>query len=243
MRICVSGPQCTGKSTFIKDFLSEWPKYKTTKKTYRDIITENNLTHSSVTTEETQRKILDWMVIEGRKYSPRDKIIFDRGPLDNLVYTMWAAGNGLVSEEFFKETTKRVKNALKYVDLIIIIPTDPSIKMEDDNLRDTNIQYQKDINDIFLFLHDQYKNNFESDVFFPYNDSPGVITISGTREQRISYLKQNYFDSSGDIYGDEHSILNPDHLDMIEDLIEYQEGSLKAEKEIEEKIKKLKNGL
>jgi predicted ATPase len=250
MRICVSGPQCTGKTTFIQDFLQEWPKYKTTKKTYRDVIVEENLDHSSKTSEETQRKILDWMVIEGRKYTPRDKIIFDRGPLDNLVYTMWAAGNGLVSEDFFKQTVTRVRNAMKYVDLIIIIPYDGTVRMEDDKLRDTNIQYQRDINDIFMFLHDQYKNNFESDTFFPYNDSPGIIVLSGSRDERITQLKRDYFDSTGDIYGDEHSILNPQHHWMVEDLITSQEESLEIEKknrkietDIEDNIKKLRNGL
>jgi signal recognition particle receptor subunit beta len=43
MKIAVIGPQNTGKSTFVKDFLLEFPAYKTTQKTYRDIVTENNL--------------------------------------------------------------------------------------------------------------------------------------------------------------------------------------------------------
>jgi len=250
MRICVSGPQCTGKTTFIQDFLQEWPKYKTTKKTYREVITDENLDHSSVTTEETQRKILDWMVLEGRNHKPKSKIIFDRGPLDNLVYTMWAAGNNLVSEEFFLKTVERVKNSMKYVDLIIIIPLDKTIQMKDDAMRDTNLQYQRDINDIFMFLYDQYKNNFESNIFFPYNDSPGVITLSGSRDQRIKFLKENYFDETGDIYGDEHSIINPNHHEMMEELIADQQDTLKiekgiqkADKEFEDKIKKLRSGL
>jgi predicted ATPase len=243
MRICVSGPQCTGKTTFIKDFIQEWPSYKTTTGTYRDVITAENLDHSSVTTEVTQTKILDWMINEQKKYTTRDNVIFDRGPIDNLVYTMWAAGQGLVSENFFQKSVKRIRNSLKYVDLIIIIPADGSVIMENDNFRDTDIQYQKDINDIFLFLEDQYKNNFESDIFFPYNDSPGVITISGSRDERIKYLADNFLDKAGDVYGDEQSILNPSHLDMFNDLISSQETSLKAENEMEDRIKKLKSGL
>jgi len=242
MRICVSGPQCTGKTTFIKDFLEKWPKYKTTEGTYRDVISNENLSHSSTTTEETQTKILDWMINEQKKYSPRDKVIFDRGPIDNLVYTMWACSHGLISEKFFKQNTVRVRNALRYIDLIIIIPADGKIPMVNDNFRDTDIQYQKEINDIFLFLEDQYRTNFESDIFFPFNDSPGVIIISGSRDQRIKQLEENYFDSSGNIYGDEHSILSPEYLDMFDDLLTTQEKSLQAEKSIEEKIKKLRNG-
>ena len=43
MRIAISGTACQGKSTLVKDFLNQWPSYKTPKKTYRDIIEENKL--------------------------------------------------------------------------------------------------------------------------------------------------------------------------------------------------------
>ncbi len=90
MRIAISGAQCMGKSTLIKDFLAEWVNYKSPEKTYRDVLVEKGLPHSSSTTKESQQAILDFMVkqLEGTRKS--DKIVFDRCPLDNLVYSMWA---------------------------------------------------------------------------------------------------------------------------------------------------------
>ena len=66
MRIAISGTACQGKSTLVKDFLDQWSSYTTPKKTYRDIIAENNLEHSSKTNKETQRKILDFQIEEQR---------------------------------------------------------------------------------------------------------------------------------------------------------------------------------
>jgi predicted ATPase len=58
MRISISGCAGSGKSTLLKAFLNRWPMYSTPLKTYRDVIKENNLSHSSNTNDETQLTIL-----------------------------------------------------------------------------------------------------------------------------------------------------------------------------------------
>ena len=68
MRIAISGTACQGKTTLVKDFLDLWPSYSTPEKTYRDILKENNLEHSTNTSKDTQRKILDFMIEEQQKY-------------------------------------------------------------------------------------------------------------------------------------------------------------------------------
>jgi predicted ATPase len=84
MRLAISGTACVGKSTLLKAFLQRWPMYGTPLKTYRDVITENDLEHSSKTTEETQLLILDWMMTTQEKFKKEDNIIFDRCSWDNL---------------------------------------------------------------------------------------------------------------------------------------------------------------
>jgi len=54
MRIAISGTVCQGKSTLIKDFLETWPNYNTPEKTYKDVIIEQGLEHSSTTNKDTQ---------------------------------------------------------------------------------------------------------------------------------------------------------------------------------------------
>ena len=88
MRIAISGTACQGKSTLLKDFLKEWDMYTTPEKTYRDYLTENNLPHSKETTKDTQWDILNFMVDTLQQYSKGDKVIFDRCPLDNMVYSL-----------------------------------------------------------------------------------------------------------------------------------------------------------
>ena len=88
MRIAVSGTACQGKSTFIADFQAEWPAYKTPEKTYRDIIKDRG--HSDKATEDLQMDIINFMIDDLQKARPRTKHIWDRCPLDALVYSLWA---------------------------------------------------------------------------------------------------------------------------------------------------------
>ena len=47
MRIAFSGTGNSGKSTMVKSFLHTWKQYETPEKTYRDILEEEDLTHST----------------------------------------------------------------------------------------------------------------------------------------------------------------------------------------------------
>ena len=86
MRIAISGTACQGKTTFINDFLQEWPNYETPEKTYRDVLDKDN--HSESTDEDNQWDVLNFMVDQLQEYRKGDNVIFDRCPLDNLVYTL-----------------------------------------------------------------------------------------------------------------------------------------------------------
>ena len=95
MRIAISGTANTGKSTLIQHFLSTWSQYKTPSKSYRDILKENKLKHSTKSTVKTQFSILDFMVNQLKTYTKDDKVIYDRCPLDNLVYSLWCNEKGV----------------------------------------------------------------------------------------------------------------------------------------------------
>lgn len=89
MRIAFSGAACTGKTTTLKAFLNKWPSYKTPETSYRGLIKENK--HSKETDKKTQQAILDFMVNQQKTYTLHDKIVYDRCPLDNIVYSIWAS--------------------------------------------------------------------------------------------------------------------------------------------------------
>jgi len=200
MRIAISGTACQGKSTLIKDFKERWPSYKSPDKTYRDIITEQNLEHSSTTNKETQMAILNFMIDELQKTSKGDKVIFDRCPLDNIVYSIWAEAKkeSDIDDAFIKKCMTLVSESLRFIDMILFVPITKvaPVEIEEDNLRDTNEDYIEEIDNIFKAVHRDYMNNPRSS-FFVEDDRPAIIEIFGSRKERIELIKL-YLDNDGD---------------------------------------------
>mgnify|MGYP003345745213 CR=1 FL=1 len=238
MRIAFCGAQNTGKTTLIRDFLVCWPQYKTLSKSYRDVICEKGLTHSSATTQETQQIIRDWMFDNLNSNSKDDNIVYDRCLLDNLIYTLWSYKYkpGSIDGKFVDESIEMTKESMRKLDIIFYIPADKcNFGIVDDSFRDTNAQYRNQIDQLFKGIIHEYTDNYDSDVFWPKNDSPGVIEVSGTREQRLLQIG-DYIQPDGTLYGEEHSILNPDQLNLMQTMLKEQRGQLDLEKEIKSVI-------
>lgn len=217
MRIAISGTACQGKSTLIKDFLKQWPNYTTLDKSYRDIITEKDLSHSSSTNKDTQWAILNFMIDEFQKTSKNDKIIFDRCPLDNIVYSIWseAKKDSDVDEEFIKKCMPLVRESLRFLDIIFFTPITKvaSVELVEGDLRDTNKEYIEEIDNIFKAVHRDYMNNQKS-TFFVEDDRPAIIEVFGNRKERIELIRL-YLDNDGD-YIEPGNIISPEELDEME---------------------------
>ena len=122
MKIAISGTACVGKTTYINDFLKNWSMYETPQSSYRNILKEKNLSHSSNGTEESQKLILNYLVDQAIEYSKKDSVILDRCVLDNFVYTSWLYLNNKVSEKFLEECRILTRETLKLYDIIFFIP-------------------------------------------------------------------------------------------------------------------------
>jgi predicted ATPase len=239
MRISISGTANTGKSTLVKNFLAVWPTYSTPDKTYRDVIKEKNLTHSSNTSAETQWEILNFMVDQLQQTTKDSKIVFDRCPLDNLAYTLWAHDKGIegFDKVFVDKCINIVKESMRSLDIIFVLNYDKSIPIVEDGVRDIDVNYIQEIDNIFKALFEQYTQNYDADIFFPKDDSPGVIKLPTSIKQRIDIISE-YIDPSGNIYGDEHSIFNPSKIDELEALVRQQKEALDQEQKEKELWKK-----
>jgi len=239
MRIAISGTANCGKTTLLKNFLAVWPTYTTPEKTYRDVITEKNLQHSSNTSTETQWEVLNFMVDQLQSTPKNSNVIFDRCPLDNLAYTLWAHSKEIegFDKPFVDKCIKIVKESMRSIDVIFLLNYDDSIAVVDDGMRDTDIPYIKEVDNIFSALFEQYYQNYDADIFFPKDDSPGVIKLPTSIKQRIDTIAE-YIDPSGNIYGDEHSIFNPEKLDELEALVKQQKAALDQEQKEKELWKK-----
>lgn len=200
MRIAISGTACQGKTTLIKDFLEQWPSYKTSKKTYRDVIKDNNLDHSSKTNKKTQWDILNFMIDELQKTSKGDRVIFDRCPLDNLVYSIWSheKKNSDIDDKFIKKCIPLVRESLRFLDIIFFTPITKvaPVDLEEDDLRDTDSDLIEEVDHVFKAVHRDHQTNSKS-AFFVSDDKPAMLEVFGTREERIQIVKL-YLDENGD---------------------------------------------
>tara|TARA_R110002110_G_scaffold1364_8_gene5819 strand:- start:477 stop:1238 length:762 start_codon:yes stop_codon:yes gene_type:complete len=245
MRIAVCGSANLGKSTLIQDFLQEWSMYGFEKETYRDIIVNKELKHSKETNKETQKAILDYMVNTLDQFDSDDKVIFDRCPLDNLVYSLWACDKGIsdIDEDFISECIPTVREALTKLDIIFFIPrTKLNPKIEDDGMREVDEEYIKEIDTLFKMLQLQYQQHPQDNPFFPRDDSPALIEVFGTRPERMQMIRL-YLDADGDLMGGEggtSDIFNPENLDMMEQILKEQNLAKEEEEEVKKQLEAIK---
>jgi adenylate kinase family enzyme len=207
MKIAIIGTQNTGKSTYVKDFIKKWPMYKTSEKSYRGILKEKNLPHSENATEETQKVILDFLIDQVTETSKDDNVILDRSVLDCLVYSTWLCLNEKVSEKFLDQQRIIVRETLKLYDVIFFVPLTKAapIDIEDDGFRNINPIFREEIDNIFKVFQESYHKG--DGRVFPKEDTPAVIEIFGSPEERIK-LTEFYITEEGKAYGEDQSLLN-----------------------------------
>ena len=248
MRIAISGTANQGKSTLIKDFLEKWPNYKTESKTYRDLITEQKVPHSKNATKDGQWKILNLMVEELQKYTKKDYVLFDRCPLDNLVYSLWGCDkkSGKIDEKFITKCIPVVKESLKHLDLIFFLPRTKvaPVLIEQNGTREVDEVYVKEIDSLFKGLIMQYRHNLGRNPFFPADDCPGIIEIFGNPLERVEMIKW-YIDAEGDLIGgninDADNVFNPNNLNEMAKLLESQKLLQNQEVALAQELGKIKD--
>lgn len=241
MRIAISGTQNSGKSTLVNAFLKKWPMFGTPIKTYRDVIKEHNLEHSSSTNEETQLLILDWMMKTQDKMAKTDNIIYDRCTWDNLAYTLVANSYDQVSDEVAAATISLVRESMKTLDIIFWLPFDEEIKIVDDGMRDVDENHIREIDEVFNQLYEHYADNLETDIFYPKEDCPAIIPVEGkTVDDRLFYISQ-FIDANGALIEPDENIFSEDNLQMLEALLKDQDAAGKADAAVQKLVKEIKN--
>ena len=210
MKIGVIGTQCIGKTTFIQDFIANWPMYKLCEKPrYTDLIKEKNLSLNEDGNEESQKIILNSVADQAMYSTKSDNIIFDRSVLDNLVYTIWLNSRGKVSDAFVKETIDIVRESLVFYDILFFLPITKQtpIRFEAREHRSISPEYRIEIDNIFKALVHQY--NTGSKVYFPFDHKtgcPAIIEIFGGRQERVQ-LAKFYINPKGKSFSDKESLL------------------------------------
>jgi hypothetical protein len=179
MRIAVIGPQNTGKSTFIEDFLHAFPSYSTPSDTYRDVVHEKGLLINQHTSEESQRAILEFLKTQAEQFKATDAI-FDRCLIDNWVYTKYQHLKGKIKDEFVQETEGYLLDHLAQFDALVFIPTVTGVALVNDELRDIDRSFIDGVNRLFI------------DKLLALRSciSQPIVTVTGAREERVAIAKE-----------------------------------------------------
>ena len=80
----------TRRVIFRNDFLKKWPLYSRSNEGYRKLIKEENLKINKEVNKDGQWKILNSLIDDLQGHTREERIIYDRCPLDNLIYSMWS---------------------------------------------------------------------------------------------------------------------------------------------------------
>jgi len=230
MRIAFSGAACTGKTTTISAFLAKWPNYKSPETSYRTLISNNK--HSKRTDKKIQRSILQFMVDQQKGYTLHDNIVYDRCGLDNVVYSLWCHDKGIkgFNKQYIDESIELVKESMRTLDIIFLSTRDLMGPIVNNNIREVDPEFVMETDNIFRAIYSQLLSTGAS-PFFPPHDSPGLIELKGTTEERIDLISM-YITPEGSMYGEEQSLVNMDEIAKMESLLREQKGLAAKEKGI-----------
>jgi len=210
-KIGVIGTQCVGKTTLIEDMMLQWPQLNKPEKTYRDIIKEQKLSINKDGNKESQQAILNYLVDEVMAGYDNKKMIFDRTPIDNLVYSLWLYDKGLggIDEEFLDKSVIQVREAVKFYSVIFYIPltkeNDVLLQMKEN--RDIDPIYRGEIALLFDGIYKAWESG--KSRFFDNDDTPPIIPLYGNPLERVA-MTTLYINEKCEFYGEEDSLIKKD---------------------------------
>lgn len=208
MKIAFIGPQSSGKTTLIENFLEKWPMYGRPEKTYRDLVKEKNLPLNKQGTAESQKEILNALVDEVQNAigTGAEFLVFDRCVVDNIAYSLWhyAKGTEGFSTEFIIDSQHIANLTLKYYDIIFFVPAHSEIPLEQRDQREADESFRAEMDNIFRAIVASYEKR--TGAIFPLEDCPAVISLEGPPDLRLAQI-QLYLKENGRAYGEEESLI------------------------------------
>lgn len=203
----VIGTQNTGKSTFIRDLIGHYEgtenEFKTVGCDYRKKIEEAGLSINRKGNLAAQKIIMDTLVeqVDIIRGMPEGNYVTDRTPIDAYAYTVYLFRHNPelgITQADLDEMMAKVKKSMSGYDLIVFIDLDncQNVEVVDDTFRDTNLEYRKEIDQIFK----ETIVGLRSEIFGKLDTS-----IFGDRNQRVDLFETR----DGHLF---HKPIQPDYL-------------------------------
>jgi uncharacterized protein YqgQ len=207
-KIGIIGTQCVGKTTLIQDMKEKWPVFESPTRSYRDLIKEKKLPVNKKGTKESQELILNFLVDEAMANYGKKKMVFDRTPLDNLVYSLWLfdKNESDIDEKFIDKTVIQVREALKFYSIIFYLPfcKENDCALTEAPNREIDPIYRSEIGHLFEGIYKAWEKG--GSRFFDVKDSPAIIPIFGSRQERIAMMSM-YINEKGEFFGEQDSLV------------------------------------
>jgi len=177
MIVSFTGPQCSGKTTLLKeckglygdrfDFVDEVTRL--VKRQYGVQINEagDDITQCLIVNKHIENSLIS---------HEKQGLILDRCIVDGFCYTGYLHLQGKVSKwvfDYSKEVFFKLKDKLDY----IIYPNPHDVEIVDDGERSIDVEFR--LNMIEIFEH----------VFEAYGLNDKIIRVNGTVEQRMEQIK------------------------------------------------------
>lgn len=204
--VAISGAQNTGKSTIVKTLIERYPDiFWTPERTYRDIIKERGLVINQQGSFESQKLIMEFLIdqlFDVCKITSKI-VLLDRSILDCHVYSKYLFYNKKITLDEFNQLDHLYKqvNYILWDITSIFIRFNPNIKVVDDKLRDTDLDYIKVIDYIFKEEYTKTQSEIEIDNFYITIDdrinvivntilSPKIRLLLGAEKSKVFYKEE-----------------------------------------------------
>lgn len=171
MRIALSGVQCTGKSTLLKEMekLPEFKSYEIIYEVVRKMMNEIKINEDG--DKNTQEKILDAHLYNLKP----ENVITDRCIVDCIAYGVYGHKHGNISTDDFAKFITRAGSHLRDYDVIFYIR--PEFEMQDDGVRSLNTKFRDEVQGYFEEIIKELDN---------------VVILSGSVEERMKTIMETF---------------------------------------------------
>ena len=170
MKIAISGVQCTGKSTVLKELqkMPELSGYEFVFEGIRNLKNQGKIKINEDGNDYTQIVIANFH----KDNLLKENVVLDRCILDCYAYSLYSYQKGMISKGTLDKVSEIYNETVNQYDVILYLR--PEFEMIEDGVRSLNKEFR-----------DKVLENFESLI----KDLKNVVVLSGTVENRVNQFK------------------------------------------------------
>ncbi len=172
-----------GKSTLAEDFVENHPEFVLEVEPYHVLQEKFGIDFAEEPTQESFITQLEYSLERTNAYERKDNVIFDRCPIDYIVYLMYVAKRNIgdASLDHLRDLLREVIKSIERLELIIFLPIVAQHK----------IMPRSDEDESFRMEVDHYfKQIYREDIYGLFSgQQPEIVELWGNRQSRLARLE------------------------------------------------------